>query len=542
VSKGVGAAVELGTIGVLFLLAVFCTLFSLSKQPYDLVEVRFCPPSANGHNTPEQKKLDLEYCSVPRFILREEWDMRGLFGSRIPEREDVQFKRLLPTDNPNQHWALTGTAISLGGISLVIYTRNSLLQSKYYSWLEDIKTTNFELWLDLKSQRDLKAVATQLNTQFKADIYSAVDNQNRVEAGLISTERLAQQQQMQDNLGMTQYELMIAELRKKIAEEELAKAKADKEKQKVLGDKEQNSVSNSKSNKLELEEQYQWINKLLKLPFRVLSGEQGSGKSTLERLMIRLLKDDGWHIVIINPETNPDIWSGVQVLADADEINTFFEAFPQTIRERQQQARRLGIDEDDYLDYIKDKSGLEGKVAVFLMESNTYEVHGVDADLWADFLKQSLTNIRKWGYTVCLTAHSDNQTSIASRLQGFSKLIDSSPRVDCVAKAGVNGEATSSGKAWLKMKGLGDKNPVEVDLYNYPKSKNFGDEPNLNQPPEQQQRESTASTGDWHEEMKKWVSEVGRPSSVNVKAKWESLTGHSLNSEGLIELMKYLGL
>jgi hypothetical protein len=125
--------------------------------------------------------------------------------------------------------------------------------------------------------------------------------------------------------------------------------------------------------------------------------------------MIRLLKDDGWYIVIINPETNPAVWSGVQVLADADEINEFFETFPQTIRSRQKQARDLKIDEDDYLDVLKDKQGLEGKVAVFLMESNTYEVHGVDPTLWADFLKQSLTNIRKWGYTVCLTAHSDNQ-------------------------------------------------------------------------------------------------------------------------------------
>ncbi|MFN6565211.1 MAG: ATP-binding protein [Nostoc sp. ChiSLP01] len=539
-SRGTSAIVELGAIGALFAGAVACTLGSLSKQPYDLVEVRFCPPSANGYNSIEQRELDKTYCSIPRFLLREEWDMRGLFGSRLPDRTDVKLKRFLPTDNPKQQWMLTGTAICLGGISTVIAIRNNMMQAKYYSWLETLKTTNFELWQDNRSQRDLKTVANQLNTQFKADIYSAVDNQNRVEAGLISTERLAEQQQMQDNLGFTQYEFMIAELRKKIAEEELAKAKADKEKHKLLGD-DNESPKASKSNKLELGEQYQWINKLLKLPFRVLSGEQGSGKSTLERLMIRLLKDDGWHIVIINPETNPAVWSGVQVLADADEINEFFEAFPQTIRERQQQARNLGIDEDDYLDYIKDKNGLEGKVAVFLMESNTYEVHGVNADLWADFLKQSLTNIRKWGYTVCLTAHSDNQTSIASRLQGFSKLIDSSPRVDCIAKAGANGEATSSGKAWLKMKGLGDKNPVEVDLYNYPKSKNFGDEPKAKPPPEQS-TESTTSTGDWYEEIKKWVSEMGRPTSVDVKAKWESLTGHTLNSEGLRELMKYLEL
>jgi energy-coupling factor transporter ATP-binding protein EcfA2 len=232
------------------------------------------------------------------------------------------------------------------------------------------------------------------------------------------------------------------------------------------------------------------------LPFRVLSGEQGSGKSTLERLMIRLLKDDGWHIVIINPETNPAVWSGVQVLADAEEINEFFEAFPKTIRERQQQARNIKIDEDDYLDYIKDKSGLDGKVAVFLMESNTYEVHGVDPDLWANFLKQSLTNIRKWGYTVCLTAHSDNQTSIATKLKGFSGMIDDAPRVDCIAKAGKNGEATSSGKALLKMKGVRDKEPLEVDLYNYPKSKNFGSESVAQSPPVQTKQQSTASNGD----------------------------------------------
>ncbi len=275
-----------------------------------------------------------------------------------------------------------------------------------------------------------------------------------------------------NELAQTQHQMHLANMGKVTAEALRDKAKADKEREKILGDKDSTS-STFKSTRFELEEKYQWIYKLFKLPFRVLSGEQGSGKSTLERLMIKLLKDDGWHIVIINPETNPAVWSGVQILADADEINSFFSAFPKTIRERQQQARNFKIDEDDYLDYIKDKSVQEGKVAVFLMESNTYEVHGVNPDLWANFLKQSLTNIRKWGYTVCLTAHSDNQTSISTKLQGFSKLIDNAPRVDCIAKTGENGEAVSSGRAMLKMKGVNDKEPDEVSLYNYPKSKKF---------------------------------------------------------------------
>lgn len=482
--KGISAGLELGAIGALFISATACTLSSLSKQAYDLVEVRFCPPSANGFNTKEQKELDAIYCSVPRYVLKEEWEMRGLFGSKIPEREDLQLKRFLPTDNPSQHWSLTGSAVCLAGISIAIATRNAILQSKYFDWLESIKTTNFEIWQDNKKTRDLKTVATAIDTRFKADIYGAIDNQNRVEAGLISTTELGIQIERQDNLNVSQYDLMIAELRKKIAEERLAEAKAIKEKDKLNTKESKSKDVDFTQDKLQLEDKYQWIYKLLKLPFRVLSGEQGSGKSTLERLMIKLLKDEGWHIVLINPETNPSVWSGIDVLADADEINDFFESFPGAIKERQQEARDLGIDEDDYLDHIKERKGLNGKVAIFLCETNTYEVQGVNPDFWAAFLKQSLTNIRKWGYTVCLTAHSDNQTSISSKLGGFSKNIDAAPRVECIAVAGENGEAKSSGKAKLKMKGLKDPEPLEVELYNYPKSKNFG----TSQPKDRQKR------------------------------------------------------
>ncbi|MBW4600689.1 MAG: hypothetical protein KME29_14100 [Calothrix sp. FI2-JRJ7] len=303
----------------------------------------------------------------------------------------------------------------------------------------------------------------------------------KIKRGFIPVEaiqdRARRQTELQDKThaaALKQFDEANSKMDKTIAENLRDKHKADKESQKIMGAKHTEDETITTMNKFQLSEQYQWIYKLLKLPFRVLSGEQGSGKSTLERLMIRLLKEDGYHVVIINPETNPAVWEGVQVLADAESINEFMGAFPEDIRGRQQQARDYKIDEDDYLNHIADKSGLEGKVAIFLMEANTYEIHGVDPELWAAFLKQSLTNIRKWGYTVCLTAHSDNQTSISSKLAGFSKMIDSAPRVDCIAIAdSKTGEATSSGKALLKMKGIKDENPVQVELYNYPKSKHF---------------------------------------------------------------------
>lgn len=219
---------------------------------------------------------------------------------------------------------------------------------------------------------------------------------------------------------------------------------------------------------------HQWVNQVLKLPFRVISGEQGSGKSTLERWMISLLKEAGYYVVVVNPETNPSVWRGVKVLSTAGEINEFFGEFIESVRDRQHEARVNGIDEDDYFDFVKKRKGQDGLVAIFLMESNTYEVHGVDPTLWADFLKQCLTNIRKWGFTACLTAHSDNQTSIASKLKGFSSLLDAQPRIDCIAIPDPNtGEATSSGKGLLKMKGTSDPTPQTIKLFNYPKTKDF---------------------------------------------------------------------
>ncbi|NJN07180.1 MAG: hypothetical protein HC815_04060 [Richelia sp. RM1_1_1] len=220
----------------------------------------------------------------------------------------------------------------------------------------------------------------------------------------------------------------------------------------------------------------QWIDSVLKLPFRIITGEQGSGKSTLERFMISELKKAGYHIIIINPETNPNVWKGVEVIADPDKITEFFEDFPTDVRNRQIEARDNGIDEDDYFDFIErnNRTGRKGKVAIFFQESNTYEVQGVNAQAIADTFKQCLTNIRKWGYTACLTAHSGNQTSISSKLRGYSGLIEQQPLIECISSHDPNtGLAVSSGKGFLKIKGVKDSNPKSVKLINYPKTKDF---------------------------------------------------------------------
>ncbi|OKH56259.1 hypothetical protein NIES2101_00295 [Calothrix sp. HK-06] len=227
------------------------------------------------------------------------------------------------------------------------------------------------------------------------------------------------------------------------------------------------------SHKAVNDDKYQWVDNVLNMPFRVLTGDPGSGKSTLERWMISMLKEQGYHVVCINTETNPDIWKGVEVLTTPEEINEFFSDFLASIEGRQKECRRLSLDEDDFLEVADKRSGRDGKVAIFFMEANTFEICGVDPELWAAVLKQCLTNIRKWGYTACLTAQSDNQSSISSKLTGFSKRYDEQPRVECIVKTDEKtGRAVSSGRGLLKSKGKNDAGKP-IQLMNFPKTKDF---------------------------------------------------------------------
>jgi hypothetical protein len=462
-----------GTVIALTLAGFFHLASHLGTQ-FERYQICFAPSEKSVPGC--EKDIDL-------IVIKQLYDL-SLYG----EGNSSEFKREwidiikksmivknIPASNPDI------PKYSLLVLSLILYGRYnqalkvSALQNNYSSNLEAFKTEVYENWIHGFNER--KVISRKQEFQAEKEIAEEI-NKLRGKGELIHLQEVLKRS---ETINDAKFDLTLEEIAAKKSEFTKSKSenlrdatKASKEMNKMLGmknsDLEPESVT---STKLELDEQYRWIYQLLKLPFRVLSGEQGSGKSTLERLMIRLLKDDGYHVVIINSETNPSVWGGVQVLTNAEEMNLFFENFPVTIQERKQQAIDQGIDEDDYLDYLKGKSGLEGKVAIFLMESNTYEVHGVDPDYWANFLKQSLTNIRKWGFTVCLTAHSDNQTAISSKLLGFSKNIDAAPRVECITTTNNDGEAVSSGKAWLKMKGVSDKEPVEVSLYNYPKSKKF---------------------------------------------------------------------
>jgi hypothetical protein len=464
---------EFGVILACGVVSVTGFVATQTTQAYDLTQIKFCPKSASGKKG--QIVINKEYCVKPRYVLTEEWKKYGMYGSKIPYKgNSIQEVMALPTDNPNQLLGGSFAVAGLWGAALTMYFRLQRLNETDYQLNEQEKTYGYGTWEDNKHYRETKAHSRALYTDRLKDGLTAQDTEERIHLGLTDPENEQAKGRLQLEDYLKNRAVAHSDADKKIAENFRDKSKADKKRldlekaeEKVIKD------SKSSSGKIQLAQKHQWIYQLLKMPFKVLSGEQGSGKSTLERLAIDLLREMGHHVVVINPETirkgaaATETMAGVTVLSDIDSINEFMSNFPKSIRDRQDEARQKEIDEDDYLDYLKDKTGLKGRVAIVLCEANTYEVHNIDPKVWATFLKQMTTNIRKWGYTGVLTAHSMNQTSISSKLAGFSKLIDSCPRIDCISTTDKMGETVGSGKGTLKMKGKNDENPVEVDLLHY---------------------------------------------------------------------------
>ena len=227
---------------------------------------------------------------------------------------------------------------------------------------------------------------------------------------------------------------------------------------------------NANTNNTVVKGDYTWVRRVVKQPFRMITGGQGSGKSTQERYWINLLKGEGWHIICVNPNTTSDSWKGVKVIQKISEIDTFLKEFPQWIDRRQEEARAKGIDEDKYLQMVSDRQGEEGRVAVFFMEANQFELKHVNPSAWADALRASLTDIRKWGFTVCLSCQAGKQSTISSKLKGFADNLKEAPQVECIATTNEKGDAVSSGEGILRLPG---QKPERIALPNYPDSKDF---------------------------------------------------------------------
>jgi hypothetical protein len=265
-----------------------------SPRPFDLVGVKFCPQTANI-NTPEhtesQQRLDRQYCQYEHKMLKETWEKQQ-FESSKPLPDGSFTIRNIPAVDSGVVWLLVAPVAS--GIA-------------YLSWSKKSEDDEMSAHLQLeafKTTIKLTTVSNQGKREFKTLQTNRAWDKQKVKHGFISVEamqdKLNRQTEIQDKThtaALSEYDAMIAELKKKRSESLRDAAKADKEREKVLGKAAADNThtespdSKLKNDLIEALKSYEdgWLWKIIdnQKPVWVL-GEAGSGKSTLAASIVMI--------------------------------------------------------------------------------------------------------------------------------------------------------------------------------------------------------------------------------------------------------------
>jgi hypothetical protein len=245
--------------------------------------------------------LDKRFCNQPRFVLTEEWQRYGLYGSIIPYKGDaIQWVRDLPTDNPNQLLGGAVTVIGLWGVVGCLLVRSQRLKRTDYELGELEKTGDYATWQHNKYKREVKQHSTQLYTERLKDGLTDLDVHSRKELGLTDEENERAKARIQLEDFMKARAVNHSVMDKTIAENLRDRAKADQERGKIEGktkgaiadsDNQQSVDQRLISDLIEALKNYEdgWLWKVIdnQKPVWVL-GEAGSGKSTLAASIVML--------------------------------------------------------------------------------------------------------------------------------------------------------------------------------------------------------------------------------------------------------------
>jgi hypothetical protein len=236
------------------------TGFALSqtRQPYALTQVQFCPQSANHPNAIDknldktnrklakkgkqtkdkkyfdqtaQEELNERFCHQPRFVLKEEWDRYGSFGSAIPYKGDaIAPIKDVPVHNPNYVlWNLVGVG-SIWGIYACIAYRKHKLCNRDLEFSEEEKSIAHTLWLEQNTHRDLASFQKQLDLEITKEVKQQNHQQVRHELGLTDPND-GYREQLNAETALLGREVQHSQFYKQRAENLRDMAKANKERE-----------------------------------------------------------------------------------------------------------------------------------------------------------------------------------------------------------------------------------------------------------------------------------------------------------------------
>ncbi|MEG3876680.1 DUF87 domain-containing protein [Microcoleus sp. herbarium7] len=213
-----------------------------------------------------------------------------------------------------------------------------------------------------------------------------------------------------------------------------------------------------------------WIDNFIRQT-ALIWGNQGSGKSWMARYIAKRKKDEGYRVIVLDPDSNRAEWEGVESYHDFEEIAEFLSWYVKELKGRYKAFNASSMTEDAW----RAKLWADGKaIALICEEVTTYVDLIEDKELLTQFFRLGLTKSRKQEMPLTFVSHNNNQTALGG-IKGLANLIEKMLQLEL--ETNINPETlqpTASGKGRVKLDGSNQWVPVTLPKLEW-KITNFGE-------------------------------------------------------------------
>lgn len=201
-------------------------------------------------------------------------------------------------------------------------------------------------------------------------------------------------------------------------------------------------VTDATSKAIESGDEFKYLDQFLRETC-LIWGNQGSGKSWTARLLAKRKKQDGYRLIVLDPDSNRSEWQGAESYHLFEDIEKQIRWYISELKKRYRGFNQSTMSEDEW------RANLE-PIAFICDEITTYE-NFLDPVLLEEFFKLALTKSRKQEMPCTFVAHNNTQLAFGKKLTGLGNLIEKTLQLELVTTTDPKTlKAKSSGKGRLK--------------------------------------------------------------------------------------------
>ncbi len=200
-------------------------------------------------------------------------------------------------------------------------------------------------------------------------------------------------------------------------------------------------------------------------------GSQGSGKSWFLRLSAQRKKEQGYRVIVLDPDSNRSEWRGLESYHLWGEIEAQIRWYLRELKIRYVEFAKSEISEEEWRKRLWD----EGKaIALICDECTTYGDFIKDEELLKEFARLAVTKSRKQEMPVTFAAHNNTQSCLFG-ISGLGNLVQKMLQAEFLAEVDLSksSQPRATGKARLKLDSSREWREVLVPLISS-KVMNFG--------------------------------------------------------------------